>query len=123
MSALPMRPKDLALALLVIVVWGVNFAVIKVGVVGVPPMLLGALRLGGGGPLAPAPAGPGALPDAVSGFSCGGGTSWPAALQLGLCRGAAPGGAGRKPCCALPSAPLPIHLSLALPCPCPSPAA
>lgn len=39
-----MRPKDLALALLVIGVWGVNFAVIKVGVVGVPPMLLGALR-------------------------------------------------------------------------------
>jgi hypothetical protein len=28
-----MRPRDLALALLVIVVWGVNFAVIKVGVV------------------------------------------------------------------------------------------
>lgn len=44
MSALPMRPKDLALALLVIGVWGVNFAVIKVGVVGVPPLLLGALR-------------------------------------------------------------------------------
>ena len=39
-----MRPKDLALALLVIGVWGVNFAVIKVGIVGVPPMLLGALR-------------------------------------------------------------------------------
>ncbi len=39
-----LRPKDLALALLVIGVWGVNFAVIKVGVVGVPPMLLGALR-------------------------------------------------------------------------------
>lgn len=39
-----MRPKDLALALLVIVVWGVNFAVIKVGVVGIPPLLLGALR-------------------------------------------------------------------------------
>ena len=43
-TPLPMRPKDLALALLVIVVWGVNFAVIKVGVVGVPPLLLGALR-------------------------------------------------------------------------------
>lgn len=39
-----MRPKDLALALLIIAVWGVNFAVIKVGVVGVPPLLLGALR-------------------------------------------------------------------------------
>lgn len=44
MSGLPMRPKDLSLALLVIVVWGANFAVIKVGVVGVPPMLLAALR-------------------------------------------------------------------------------
>lgn len=43
-AAQPMQPKDLALALLVIGVWGVNFAVIKVGVVGVPPMLLGALR-------------------------------------------------------------------------------
>ena len=44
MSALAWRPKDFALALLVIVVWGLNFAVIKVGVVGVPPLLLGALR-------------------------------------------------------------------------------
>ena len=43
-SATPMRPRDLALALLVIVVWGVNFAVIKIGVVGIPPLLLGALR-------------------------------------------------------------------------------
>ena len=33
--------KDLSLALLTILVWGVNFAVIKVGVSGVPPMLLG----------------------------------------------------------------------------------
>ena len=39
-----MRPKDLGLVLLVILVWGVNFAVIKVGVVGIPPLLLGALR-------------------------------------------------------------------------------
>lgn len=44
MSTLPMRPKDLALALLVIGVWGINFAVIKIGIVGVPPLLLGALR-------------------------------------------------------------------------------
>ena len=43
-AGLPMRPKDLGLALLVILVWGVNFAVIKVGVVGIPPLLLGALR-------------------------------------------------------------------------------
>ena len=41
---IPMRPKDLGLVLLVILVWGVNFAVIKVGVVGIPPLLLGALR-------------------------------------------------------------------------------
>ncbi len=39
-----MRPRDLALALLVIVVWGVNFAVIKIGLVGLPPLLLAALR-------------------------------------------------------------------------------
>ena len=45
MTALPaLRPRDLALAVLVIVVWGVNFAVIKVGVAGIPPLLLGALR-------------------------------------------------------------------------------
>jgi len=36
--------KDLLLALVVIVVWGVNFVVIKVGLDGLPPMLLGALR-------------------------------------------------------------------------------
>lgn len=39
-----MRPRDLSLALLVIVVWGLNFAVIKVGVADMPPMLLGAMR-------------------------------------------------------------------------------
>src|ERR1700754_1843752 len=39
-----MSPKDLLLALVVVVVWGVNFVVIKVGLHGVPPMLLGALR-------------------------------------------------------------------------------
>jgi hypothetical protein len=39
-----MRPVDLALALLVVVVWGLNFAVIKTGVAEVPPLLLGALR-------------------------------------------------------------------------------
>ncbi|MGE8391820.1 MAG: EamA family transporter [Pseudomonas sp.] len=36
--------KDLLLALVVIVAWGVNFVVIKVGLDGLPPMLLGALR-------------------------------------------------------------------------------
>ncbi|QDL56848.1 EamA family transporter [Rhodoferax sediminis] len=39
-----MRGRDIALALVVIAVWGVNFAVIKVGVADVPPLLLGALR-------------------------------------------------------------------------------
>ena len=39
-----MRPKDIGLGLLVILVWGMNFAVIKVGVSGVPPLMLGALR-------------------------------------------------------------------------------
>lgn len=39
-----MSPKDLLLALVVIVVWGMNFVVIKVGLEDIPPMLLGALR-------------------------------------------------------------------------------
>ncbi|MGP0173811.1 EamA family transporter [Pseudomonas sp. NCHU5208] len=39
-----MTPKDLLLALLVILVWGLNFVVIKVGLHGMPPMLMGALR-------------------------------------------------------------------------------
>jgi O-acetylserine/cysteine efflux transporter len=39
-----MSPKDLLLALVVIVAWGVNFVVIKIGLHGVPPMLLGTLR-------------------------------------------------------------------------------
>ncbi|HTH59653.1 MAG TPA: EamA family transporter [Paraburkholderia sp.] len=39
-----MSPRDLLLALVVVVAWGVNFVVIKVGLDGMPPMLLGALR-------------------------------------------------------------------------------
>ncbi|MDY0036604.1 MAG: EamA family transporter [Zoogloea oleivorans] len=39
-----MRYKDLALALLVVTIWGANFTVIKLGLDGVPPMLLAALR-------------------------------------------------------------------------------
>lgn len=39
-----MRPLDIGLALLVVVVWGLNFAVIRTGVAEVPPLLLGALR-------------------------------------------------------------------------------
>jgi O-acetylserine/cysteine efflux transporter len=44
MSASAFTPRDLALAGLVVCVWGVNFAVIKVGVADIPPLLLGALR-------------------------------------------------------------------------------
>lgn len=39
-----MPVKDLLIALVVIIAWGVNFVVIKVGLDGLPPMLLGALR-------------------------------------------------------------------------------
>ncbi len=39
-----MHPRDIALALLVVGVWGLNFAVIRTGVAEVPPLLLGALR-------------------------------------------------------------------------------
>ena len=39
-----MHPRDIALALLVVGVWGLNFAVIRTGVTEVPPLLLGALR-------------------------------------------------------------------------------
>jgi O-acetylserine/cysteine efflux transporter len=39
------RPRDTALALLVVVLWGVNFVVIKVGLRGVSPFVLGGLRL------------------------------------------------------------------------------
>lgn len=42
--SLSFRRADLILALIVIFAWGVNFAVIKVGVADVPPLLLGALR-------------------------------------------------------------------------------
>jgi O-acetylserine/cysteine efflux transporter len=43
-SSSSLRTKDLLLLLVVILVWGVNFAVIKVGVADVPPLLLGGLR-------------------------------------------------------------------------------
>jgi O-acetylserine/cysteine efflux transporter len=39
-----MKTKDLILALLVVIVWGANFTVIKLGIGGVPPMLLVTLR-------------------------------------------------------------------------------
>ncbi len=39
-----MNRKDLSLALLVVALWGANFTVVKLGLDGVPPMLLAALR-------------------------------------------------------------------------------
>lgn len=39
-----MRQRDLGLALLVVLVWGASFTVIKLGLKDTPPMLLGALR-------------------------------------------------------------------------------
>ncbi|MCE9946540.1 MAG: EamA family transporter [Hafnia sp.] len=39
-----MSVRDMLLALCVVVIWGVNFVVIKVGLHGMPPLLLGALR-------------------------------------------------------------------------------
>jgi O-acetylserine/cysteine efflux transporter len=42
--------KDLLIALVVIVAWGVNFVVIKVGLDGLPPMLLGHCAFCGGVP-------------------------------------------------------------------------
>ena len=39
-----MKRRDLILALLVVIVWGANFTVIKLGIAGMPPMLLAALR-------------------------------------------------------------------------------
>ena len=39
-----MKKKDFILALLVVIVWGANFTVIKLGLNGVPSMLLVALR-------------------------------------------------------------------------------
>ena len=42
--AVTIAPRDLGLLMLVVLVWGMNFAAIKIGVSGVPPLLLGALR-------------------------------------------------------------------------------
>jgi len=39
-----MKPRDVALALLVVVLWGSNFTVIKVGLAEIPPLTLGVIR-------------------------------------------------------------------------------
>lgn len=44
MQAPVMRPRDLALVLLVVLVWGVNFVVIKLGLRGSSPFMLAGLR-------------------------------------------------------------------------------
>lgn len=44
MNALPLSRGDLLRALAVVVIWGLNFVVMKVGLQGIGPMLLGALR-------------------------------------------------------------------------------
>jgi len=44
MSAVPLSRGDLLRALAVVVIWGLNFVVMKVGLQGLGPMLLGALR-------------------------------------------------------------------------------
>lgn len=42
--SISITPRQLLTALLVVTVWGVNFVIIKIGLRGVPPFLLGALR-------------------------------------------------------------------------------
>ena len=39
-----MKPRDIFLGLIVIVIWGLNFIAIKIGLQDMPPLLLGALR-------------------------------------------------------------------------------
>lgn len=41
-----MKPLDILAALLVVVIWGANFVVIKIGLQGLPPILFTALRFG-----------------------------------------------------------------------------
>jgi O-acetylserine/cysteine efflux transporter len=43
-NALPLSRGDLLRALAVVVIWGLNFVVMKIGLQGIGPMLLGALR-------------------------------------------------------------------------------
>ena len=39
-----MQPTDILLALLTVIIWGLNFVVIKIGLAGLPPLLFSALR-------------------------------------------------------------------------------
>ncbi|MDO9435802.1 EamA family transporter [Hydrogenophaga sp.] len=49
MNALPLSRGDLLRALAVVIIWGLNFVVMKVGLQGLSPMLLGALRFAAAG--------------------------------------------------------------------------
>ena len=40
-----MSVKDMLLALCVVIIWGLNFVVIKIGLNGMPPFLLAGLRI------------------------------------------------------------------------------
>lgn len=44
MSHNVLSPRHISIALIVIFLWGMNFVVIKIGLIGIPPFLLGALR-------------------------------------------------------------------------------
>lgn len=57
-----MRPRDVALALAVVLLWGVNFVVIKLGLPGVSPFVLGGKETEA---RAPSPALLNALPGAA----------------------------------------------------------
>ena len=39
-----MRPLDILLVLTVVIIWGVNFVVIKIGLQGLPPILFSSMR-------------------------------------------------------------------------------
>lgn len=43
-GGIAMKRKDFLLAILVVIIWGANFTVMKLGLEGIPPMLLIALR-------------------------------------------------------------------------------
>ena len=44
MSEQTLTPRHLMTALIVVLLWGMNFVVIKIGLKGIPPLLMGGLR-------------------------------------------------------------------------------
>jgi O-acetylserine/cysteine efflux transporter len=71
--------KDVLQALAIVLIWGVNFVVIKYGVADVPPLLLGALRFHAGGLSGGAAGAP-----AQSALGLGGGV-WPLCWRGAVC--------------------------------------